>query len=348
MKDKLNILQKLMDIEQECPVIPKTGEGDDYKYAKEQDVKSTLKPLLIKYNVKFLITSLCYDSSSENRVDYATVYYKFIDLESGEYIKGKASGSGWDQQDKGLYIAYTGAVKNILMNTFNMSTSEDPEQNTPPPMPDNAREKPTTTKETVQKQEKQINGMVDNISKEKERLDSQLSNMKEKRQQVQTTFAPGHFRIKENELKLMKAGGLVGYLQDTFQINVDDYVEGRKTAKAIIPLILDCDKYGVKDGRIDYPPDEDENTSDEPQPEEEEMSEAIDDIPLAAPRTGANLDNTIAMFDEFDAELISAKMDEITQNKYLNLENFFATAPPVEIQQLYVELTGKGKSDQDN
>jgi hypothetical protein len=54
-------------------------------------------------------------------------HYEFVDLDSGEKVRGACIGSGSDSQDKGPYKAITGAIKYLMTTTFLIPTGDDPE-----------------------------------------------------------------------------------------------------------------------------------------------------------------------------------------------------------------------------
>jgi len=56
------------------------------------------------------------------------VLYQIIDVETGEYLLASFPGSGLDSGDKGIYKAMTGTNKYFLFKTFQLETTDDPEQ----------------------------------------------------------------------------------------------------------------------------------------------------------------------------------------------------------------------------
>lgn len=132
------ILAKLNLIMAECPAMPKDkkNEMQGYKYLSETTVKLNLRDLFAKYKVVPIFSAEQQEfiqigttkSGTLNWLTRAKVTYRFYDSESGEFIEGCYDGTGTDLQDKGVYKAVTGAVKNILMQNFLIPTGDDPEK----------------------------------------------------------------------------------------------------------------------------------------------------------------------------------------------------------------------------
>jgi hypothetical protein len=138
IKTMQKILSKLNLIMSECPAMPKDkkNEMQGYKYLMETTVKLNLRDLFAKHKVvpvfsaeqKEFVQIGMTKSGTPNWLTRVTVVYRFYDSESGEFIDGFYDGTGTDTQDKGIYKAVTGAVKNILMQNFLIPTGDDPEK----------------------------------------------------------------------------------------------------------------------------------------------------------------------------------------------------------------------------
>lgn len=114
----------------------KTNTHQGYKYLSETTVKEKIRPLFVKHEVvpmfsaeeKEFIQIGTTTKGGANWLTKVKVTYTFYDVESGESLMGIYEASGADTQDKGVYKAVTGAVKNILMQNFLIPTGDDPEK----------------------------------------------------------------------------------------------------------------------------------------------------------------------------------------------------------------------------
>ena len=57
-----------------------------------------------------------------------TLEFRLTDVDTGFFETALASGEGFDKGDKGIYKAYTGALKYYLANNFMVATGDDPER----------------------------------------------------------------------------------------------------------------------------------------------------------------------------------------------------------------------------
>lgn len=135
MLHRKSLYIKLSAIRDSMERIPKNGYNDfhKYKYATEDDVTTHLRKQL-----KEVKLGLTVRASGENTVQSmggkcdanlttVTVIFRIVDLDTGFYEDLPFYGKGEDKGDKGIYKAYTGAVKYFLMKNFLMSTGDDPE-----------------------------------------------------------------------------------------------------------------------------------------------------------------------------------------------------------------------------
>lgn len=99
-----------------------------YKYSTESDITEVARKMFIKYNLA--MSSTVENVSPGPAADITRVHVKFtlVDLDTGEYEVRSYYGDGQDKGDKGLYKAYTGAVKYFLAKTLMISTDDDPEK----------------------------------------------------------------------------------------------------------------------------------------------------------------------------------------------------------------------------
>lgn len=102
-----------------------------YTYFSEKLYKSNFKKALASAGLDFKAQMLGYDFIPNATDKMSMVIGKFqfeiIDRESGERETFEAYGSGADNGDKGIYKAYTGALKYFLANNFLVAEGGDPE-----------------------------------------------------------------------------------------------------------------------------------------------------------------------------------------------------------------------------
>lgn len=139
-KPAWNIAQRLWGIMTEVEYIEKKGFNDfhKYPYALEADVKEAVRRALVKYRVLFISSipkqskiTVTGDRGKSQLLTSIEMEYHFINIDNPEdMIGGTYLGDGIDSGDKGLYKAYTGAIKYLLMDTFLIPTGTDPEGDT--------------------------------------------------------------------------------------------------------------------------------------------------------------------------------------------------------------------------
>lgn len=137
----MSIYQKLWQVMSEVDYIQKdkTNTFHRYNYASEAAIKEKLHESLVRNRVLFLpykseleerITGLGKDG--KEALTTLKLYYKFVDIDSGETHEGELHGVGSDALDKGIYKAITGCIKYILTGNFLIPTGDDPEREEEP------------------------------------------------------------------------------------------------------------------------------------------------------------------------------------------------------------------------
>jgi hypothetical protein len=143
------LVQKLCEAGAAVGWIEKGGynEFHKYKYATEADIVSTLRGELFKRHVFIFpnvvryvrtpieIETMKWDDTERKKVPSVRktaitemdIEWTFSDGESGEEKTVMVPGVGEDSMDKGLYKAFTGAEKYLLMKSFLLPTGDDPE-----------------------------------------------------------------------------------------------------------------------------------------------------------------------------------------------------------------------------
>lgn len=124
------LYHKLVEIMSEMGRVEKKGYNAFHKYAyvTESDLTDALRDKLATRNV-IIIPSL-ESITHEDTLTTITMTFVLVDADSGEKHEVKWGGTGDDRGDKGLYKAYTGALKYFLMKTFLVSQGDDPESDT--------------------------------------------------------------------------------------------------------------------------------------------------------------------------------------------------------------------------
>lgn len=102
-----------------------------YEYITEKQYKNNFKTALAAAGLDFKSSILEYQFipqiSDKMNMVIAKFEFEIVDRETGEREVYQAFGSGADTGDKGLYKAYTGAIKYFLANNFLVAEGTDPE-----------------------------------------------------------------------------------------------------------------------------------------------------------------------------------------------------------------------------
>lgn len=136
MNDHATLYKKLAEVASEVENVTKAGWNDfhKYHYVTERDLVDAVRAKLSARNV-ILIPSV--DSIEERHyqtdkgkhsvVTTTNVSFTFACGDTGATHTASWAGQGDDPADKGIYKAYTGALKYFLMKTFLIPTGDDPE-----------------------------------------------------------------------------------------------------------------------------------------------------------------------------------------------------------------------------
>src|SRR4051812_47265502 len=124
---KSSLYTKLAEVMGEVVSVDKDGRNDfhRYDYASAEQVMRSLRGPLLRRNV-VLIPSVVDITEREfltpkgktSTLTTVRVKFTFVDGDSGESHECEWAGAGDDPADKGLYKAYTGAIKTFLRETF--------------------------------------------------------------------------------------------------------------------------------------------------------------------------------------------------------------------------------------
>lgn len=131
-----SLYAKLAEVMQEIGYVQKRGRNKyhGYDYVTEADLVDAVREKLAKRNVVVIpsVTSIderpvTSDKGKHSTITTVRVAFTFCDGDSGEMHRAEWAGAGDDPADKGLYKAYTGAVKYFFMKSFLIPTGDDPE-----------------------------------------------------------------------------------------------------------------------------------------------------------------------------------------------------------------------------
>lgn len=111
-----------------------------YDYVQEADLMEAIREHLAANNVAFFAST----RSIERQGDITTLHMEgtFACGDSGATFTVQGIGCGQDKADKGVYKAYTGAMKYVLWKTFLVSTNDDPERDDAPRPPQRPAKQP--------------------------------------------------------------------------------------------------------------------------------------------------------------------------------------------------------------
>lgn len=129
----LGLKRKLALIRRGLKSLPKNGYNahHKYKFVRAEDAVAKAQRLLDRHDV-LLIPGVEGDLQQHGSLTLVPLTYTFEDIETGEQLPCAWAGSGTDKGDKGLYKAYTGALKYFLIQFFQIKVGhEDPEASDP-------------------------------------------------------------------------------------------------------------------------------------------------------------------------------------------------------------------------
>lgn len=132
----VNLYAKLAAVLGEVGYIQKKGVNSfhKYKYVTEQDLVEAVRAKLAERNVVLIPSVVGIDErpvktakGADSCVTTVRVAFTFCDGDTGQTHTAEWAGAGDDPADKGIYKAYTGAMKYFLMKCFLIPTGDDPE-----------------------------------------------------------------------------------------------------------------------------------------------------------------------------------------------------------------------------
>lgn len=139
LQTKKNLLRKAL-FKKGVVARDRTNEFDRYKYFSEAGYKKLFTELFSNAGLeltttideveRFTVERFTVEGK-QNNGRQVKVLFTLSDVETGFAETSTFYGEGFDKGDKGLYKAYTGALKYYLANTFMVATGDDPEVESP-------------------------------------------------------------------------------------------------------------------------------------------------------------------------------------------------------------------------
>lgn len=132
--EPLGLHGKLAKIAGELSWVEKTGWNDaqKYKYVPVENVVDAVRRKLAANGVTCIPNAIGLEVrptvSGKQHVTTVKLEYLLTDSETGEYCVVPWYGTGADSGDKGLFKAYTGALKYFFIDLFQIPTGMDPDQ----------------------------------------------------------------------------------------------------------------------------------------------------------------------------------------------------------------------------
>jgi len=134
--EKLNLYQKLAEIQSEVKGLGKDKDGHGYKYVTGSKVLEHVKPLMIKHGLLLKQEILSIDNvrqdytlkSGSNKSEILSkvmLRFTWIDCESGHKDENLFGANGQNDWDKGVGSALTYAERYFLLKYFHINTDED-------------------------------------------------------------------------------------------------------------------------------------------------------------------------------------------------------------------------------
>ena len=130
---QLNLCEKFAEVRRRLGYVQKRGHNErhNYSYVTAADLAGSVGDILAELGVVVIpqLQSISTETprSSSDRIARVVMNYRFVDARSGEELSVRVAGEGADAGDKAPYKAMTGALKYALLQSFLLSTGDDPE-----------------------------------------------------------------------------------------------------------------------------------------------------------------------------------------------------------------------------
>ena len=170
-RQELNLREKFAEVRRRLGYIQKRGHNErhNYSYVTAADLAGSVGDILAELGVVVIpqLQSISTETprSSSDRIARVVMNYRFVDARSGEELTVRVPGEGADPGDKAPYKAMTGALKYALLQSFLLSTGDDPEDERA-----NSRAALGSERVITPEQVRELQGLIEETGTELERV----------------------------------------------------------------------------------------------------------------------------------------------------------------------------------
>ncbi len=168
---QLNLREKFAEVRRRLGYVQKRGHNErhNYSYVTAADLAGSVGDILAELGVVVIpqLQSISTETprSSSDRIARVVMNYRFVDARSGEELSVRVAGEGADAGDKAPYKAMTGALKYALLQSFLLSTGDDPEDERA-----NSRAALGSERVITPEQVRELQGLIEETGTELERV----------------------------------------------------------------------------------------------------------------------------------------------------------------------------------
>ena len=168
---ELNLREKFAEVRRRLGYVQKRGHNErhNYSYVTAADLAGSVGDILAELGVVVIpqLQSISTETprSSSDRIARVVMNYRFVDARSGEELSVRVAGEGADPGDKAPYKAMTGALKYALLQSFLLSTGDDPEDERA-----NSRAALGSERVLTPEQVRELQGLIEETGTELERV----------------------------------------------------------------------------------------------------------------------------------------------------------------------------------
>ena len=168
---ELNLREKFAEVRRRLGYVQKRGHNErhNYSYVTAADLAGSVGDILAELGVVVIpqLQSISTETprSSSDRIARVVMNYRFVDARSGEELSVRVAGEGADPGDKAPYKAMTGALKYALLQSFLLSTGDDPEDERA-----NSRAALGSERVITPEQVRELQGLIEETGTELERV----------------------------------------------------------------------------------------------------------------------------------------------------------------------------------
>jgi ERF superfamily len=170
-RPELNLREKFAEVRRRLGYVQKRGHNErhNYSYVTAADLAGSVGDILAELGVVVIpqLQSISTETprSSSDRIARVVMNYRFVDARSGEELSVRVAGEGADPGDKAPYKAMTGALKYALLQSFLLSTGDDPEDERA-----NSRAALGLERVITSEQVRELQGLIEETGTELERV----------------------------------------------------------------------------------------------------------------------------------------------------------------------------------